>query len=227
MPPGESNRPPGTMPKIKTILMSDQILVRQCLWVLLEKAPELDLAAQVEFAATELEEVLELHPDLVIIDPDSSDIDCSGMIRSLVSGSFPAKALILSGRAEPKRVADLLNAGAGGFVLKSSPVDELLSAVKTVTGNGFYLPPELAVVVRRKGSTWSAAQPQQVVLTPREHDIMVLLAQGKSSRAVSEQLLISVKTVEAHRAHIMKKLGLSGMAALAKYALRAGFIPLD
>ncbi len=177
-----------------------------------------------DFAATALEEVLELHPDLVIIDPDSSDIDSSDAIRTLAGGSSLAKGLIVSGRVEPKRVADLLNAGASGFVPKSSPVEDLLSAVKTVTGNGFYLPPELHAVVRRKGSTWSVAHPQQVILTPREHDIMLLLAQGKSSRAISDELLISV---EAHRAHVMKKLGLSGMAALAKYALRAGFILLD
>lgn len=215
------------MRKIKTILMSDQILVRQCLWVLLENAPELDLAAQVDFAAGELEEALELHPDLVIIDPDSSDIDGSDLIRTLAGGTSSTKALIVSGRVEPQRVADLLNAGASGFVLKSSPVEYLLSAVKTVIGNGFYLPQELQDVVRRKGSTWLPSRPQQVVLTPREHDIMVLLAQGKSSRAIGEHLQISVKTVEAHRAHVMKKLGLSGMAALAKYALRTGLIPLD
>lgn len=215
------------MRKIKTILLSDQILVRQCLWVILENAPELDLAAQVDFAATSLGEVLELHPDLVIIDPDSSDIDSGDTIRSLASSTASPKVLVMSGRVEPKRVADLLNAGASGFVLKSCPVDELLSAIGTVTDHGFYLPQELQGAVRRKGGIWYVVHPLQVMLTPREHDIMVLLAQGKSSRAISEELLISIKTVEAHRAHIMKKLGVSGMAALAKYALRAGFIPLD
>jgi len=215
------------MPKIKTILMSDQILVRQCLWVILENAPEVDLAAQVDLVATSVEEVLELHPDLVIIDPDSSDIDSSDTIRTLSGGIDAPKVLIISSRIEPKCVADLLNAGASGFVLKSSPVDHLLLAIGTVTDDGFYLPQELHSAVRRKGSSWYVAHPRQVVLTPREHGIMVLLAQGKSSRAISEELQISIKTVEAHRAHIMKKLGVSGMAALAKYALRAGFIPLD
>lgn len=215
------------MRKIKTILMSDQILVRQCLWVILENAPELDLAAQVDFAATSVGEVLELHPDLVIIDPDSSDIDSSDAIRSLASGACSTKVLIVSGRVKPKCVADLLNAGASGLVLKSSPIDELLLAIGAVTGNGFYLPQELHGAVRRKGSVWSVVHPLQVMLTPREHDIMVLLAQGKSARTIGEELLISIKTVEAHRAHIMKKLGVSGMAALAKYALRYGFIPLD
>jgi DNA-binding NarL/FixJ family response regulator len=215
------------MRKIKTILMSDQILVRQCLWVILEKAPELDLAAQVDFAATSVEEVLKLHPDLVIIDPDSSDIDSSDTIRTLSSGINSPKVLIVSSRIEPQRVAVLLNAGANGFAMKSSPVEDLLLAIGTVADNGLYLPQELHGVVRRKGSIWSVVHPLQVMLTPREHGIMVLLAQGKSSRAISQELQISIKTVEAHRAHIMKKLGVSGMAALAKYALRAGFIPLD
>lgn len=215
------------MAKIKTILVSDQILVRQCLWVILETAPELDLAAQAGLAATGLEEALELHPDLVIIDPDSSDIDGADIVRSITCGTESAKVLVVSNIVEPSSIANFLSAGASGFVFKSCRVDELLLAVRTVIGRGFYLPPELQGAVRKKGSCWSAAQQLHAKLTPREHGIMVLLAQGKSSRAISEELRISIKTVEAHRAHIMKKLGVSGMAALAKYALRAGFIPLD
>lgn len=213
------------MPKITTILADHHTLIRECLWAIMEKSPELELVGQAASSCEAVRLAVELKPDLVLMD---ADINGDGMeaVRRIVSDCPGTRVLILSMQPD-RHLREAMTAGAGGFLLKSCTSRELVCAIKTVAGNEGYLSPELNCMVEQGGRKSSSRQRSEEGLTPRELEILTLLAQGKSSRDIAGLLQISVKTVETHRTHVMKKLKITNIASLTKYAIRQGILPLD
>ncbi len=212
------------MQTTKIILADDHALIRQCIGAILEKAPGVEVVAE---AATGMEAVrlaCELQPDLVLMDlvmPDGGGIEAS---RCIVSAFPNVKVLILSCHGDARSVRQALDVGARGYLVKSCGAQELIHAINAVADDGLYLSPVLSEVL---GIDLPTGRLEKSPLSQREEEVLTLIASGKTSREVAVLLEISPKTVETHRMHIMKKLNLTSIAGLTKYAIRQGFLPLD
>ena len=170
----------------------------------------------------------EHRPDLVLMDismPQLNGIDATRQIEDL-SGN--TRVIALSMHADRLFVQGVLKAGAAGYILKDSAFDELAQAVRAVSNGQMYLSPGVAgVVVEGFLKTNGPPVADEVSLTAREREVLQLITEGISTRDIATQLHISVKTVEAHRRQLMKKLDLFTVAELTKYAIRNGLTRLE
>jgi DNA-binding NarL/FixJ family response regulator len=170
----------------------------------------------------------ELKPDLVIMDvtmPDLNGIDATRQIRA---GNPRVKVIALSMHGERQFVMEMLAAGAAGYLLKDCPVDELLSAIDAVArGDTFLSPKVTGVLVKELVGGIPEAGAFCGTLSPREREVLQLVAEGKSSKEIALMLHLSSKTVEGHRRQIMDKLKLYSVAELTRYAIREGVTSLD
>ncbi len=158
--------------------------------------------------------------------PDVNGVEAT---RRLVADHSAVRVLCLSVHREPPLIQAMLEAGARGYLLKTTASRELIQAVRTVAEGETYLSPPIAsdVVARHiRGSAASADSGAHADLTPREREVLRLIAHGNHTKRVAERLGISPKTVLVHRQNMMKKLGVDSLAGLVRYALREGISEL-
>lgn len=170
-----------------------------------------------------------LQPSLVLMDislPGLNGIEATMRIQSGVPNS---KVLILSAHSDERCVADSLRAGATGFLVKTATALELMTAITTAVEGRTFLSPEVAGAVVRSylDRLDPAAHTVFSTLTPREREVLQALAEGASTKRTSRVLGVSVKTIETHRANLMRKLGLRSIADLVRYAIREGLVTSD
>ena len=169
----------------------------------------------------------ELHPDVVVTEvvlPRLDGVEVAAQIRAAVPET---RVLALSGYADRQSIIRMIDVGASGYVLKRDPFSHLLEALETVLAEEPYYSPELIPIVT--GDPEAAIGDQDIhseALAERERDVLLLLAEGASIKQAAAELGVSTKTVETYRSRVMKKLGLSGIAALTRYAVREGLITL-
>jgi DNA-binding NarL/FixJ family response regulator len=207
-----------------TILIADDHnMVVDGLKGLLE--PEYEVIGSVADGRAVEPEVHRLKPQIVIIDvsmPSLNGLDCT---RRLRGGGFSGKILILTMHPDATLAREALNAGATGYILKSSPATELRSALKEILSGHTYLSPSVTRdfldIVGRADTNREDAWAR---LTPRQREVLQLLAEGKSHKEVASTLDISVKTAEYHKYAILAALGLKTNAELVQYAIRHGII---
>lgn len=212
----------------RIVLADDHQLVRAGLRSLLEKEPGFEIVAEASDGLEAVNLVTRLTPDLAILDigmPNLNGIEATRQIRAEVPQT---KVLALSMHASAQYVSRMFEAGASGYILKDSAYEELLQAVRTVMVGRIYLGKDITGVVIEDYVRRTAAAPQvtETRLTPREREIAQMLAEGRSTKEIAGKLVVSVKTVETHRQHIMEKLKISGIAELTKYAIREGLTEL-
>jgi len=214
---------------LRILLADDHGIIRQGLRSLLEKQPDMQVVAEAEDGRAALSLVRELVPDIVVMDitmPNLNGVEATGRIVR----EFPGvKVIALSIHSNRRFVADMLKAGASGYVLKECLFDELVQPIRTVTAGGIYLSPRITgVVVDDYVSRLSAtADSHLTILTAREREVLQLLAEGKSTKQIALGLHVSSKTIEANRRRVMEKLNAHSIAELTKYAVREGITPLD
>lgn len=213
----------------RIIIADDHKIVRDGLRALLEKEPGMEVVAEAEDGRMAVRFARQLAPDVVIMDigmPDLNGIDATRQIVAEVSG---VKIIALSMHSDKRFVAQMFKAGASAYLLKDCAFEELSRAVKAVLANQTYLSPEITGpvmedYVRHLSKSESSGV---AVLTPREREILQLLAEGNSSKQIASSLNVSVKTVETHRQQLMSKLNIHSVADLIKYAIREGLTSLD
>jgi DNA-binding NarL/FixJ family response regulator len=220
----------GSARPVRVLLADDHVLLRQSLRLLLEMHKEIEVVGEVDNGRDAIDAAAQLQPDVVLMDmrmPSLNGVEATRQIRKRAPSS---RVLILTGASESEDVLDALRAGASGYVVKQSDINELLVAIQAVhRGNPYFsgaiaagrTPAELLLAAR------SAPEAEPDPLTAREREILQLVAEGNANQAIAEQLFLSVKTVEAHKAHIMAKLRLQNRTDLIRYALRKGIISLD
>lgn len=213
----------------QTILLAeDHKIVREGLRSLLDQHDDLEVIGEAEDGRTAAELARQLRPNVVIMDISMPGLSGIEATRQIVAQTAGVKVIALSVHADAKFVASMLKAGATGYVLKECAFEELEDAIHAVRSNRIYLSKRITgVVVDSYVSRLSAAdQPAPPALTPKEREVLQLIAEGRATKEVALQLHISVKTVETHRKHIMDRLDLHSIAELTKYAIREGLTSL-
>ncbi len=214
---------------IRILLADDHAIIRQGLCSLLEKEPEMEVVGEAKDGRKALELVRELVPDIVVMDITMLGLNGVDATHEIVSEFPKVKVIALSIHSHKRFVADMLRAGASGYVLKECLFEELVQAIRTAAANGIYLSPTITDVVVGDYVTHlsTAADSQLSVLTDREREVLQLLAEGKSTKEIALELCVSTKTIESNRRQIMEKLDIHSVAELTKYAVREGLTSLE
>ncbi|WP_142849728.1 response regulator transcription factor [Telmatospirillum sp. J64-1] len=209
---------------VSILLVEDQELIRQGIAALLGAVPGVIVTGQAGDGLQAVRQASKLEPDVVLMDlsmPIMDGVEATGEIKK--RRPF-IRVLALTVADCEKKVADVLRAGADGYALKQAGRDDLVAAINSVMRGERYLGAGLS---RSMVERYLAAPPEAnplALLTPRERQVLKLIAQGHRNRDVAEQLFISIKTVDSHRTNIMQKLDLHNAAELATFAIRAGLV---
>jgi two-component system response regulator NreC len=218
------------MTKIRLILADDHAVVRSGLRMLLEAQPDIDIVAEAETGIEAVEKTRELQPDIVLMDiqmPGLNGIEATKQIKKLAPDTA---VLALTMYEDDQYFFEMLHAGASGYVPKRAAPDELLTAIRSVGRGDVFLYPSLASRLVQDYLKRADSNDQPLIyddLTPREREVLILIAEGLSNAEIAQELVISIKTVDRHRENIMRKLNLHSRVDLVKYALRIGLIDLD
>ena len=213
---------------IRVFLVDDHTVVRQGLRLILEDAPDMVVVGEAGTAAEALSRLPAARPDVVLLDihlPDQSGVE----VAQALQARLPETRIIIltvSERQEDVRAA--LQAGAQGYLLKSASAEDVVRAVRQVVAGGAVLPPEVAarLLEEMRRPPTSAADPV-ASLTPRERDVLRLMALGFSNKEIARQLGVSENTVKTHVRHILAKLNARSRVEAAMHALRAGLVPAE
>ena len=210
--------------KIKLMLIDNHQMFCDLLRAYFSLEPDIEVlgvAAQGRDALAILEKTV---PDVLIIEVDLNDIGGIEVAR-IVKKLYPSiRILALSGHTEVIYIKDMLEAGALGYVLKSSGIDTLVSAIRKVARGGTFLSPETAKALEHWTQSEDGAYPRSSALAKREKEVLCLLCEGTPSALIAQTLGIAEGTVETHRRNIRRKLGLYSTAELTRYAIRTGLI---
>jgi len=214
---------------IRILLADDHKIVRDGLRSLLQAEADLEVVGEAANGREAVRLAQELSPDVVVMDVGMPDLNGIEATRYIAGGPSGAKVIALSMHSDRRFVEGMLAAGATGYLLKDSAFEELARAIRAVAAGRTYLCPSVAgVVVQALVRASHAAQPaRSPVLTPREREVLQLLAEGKSTKQIAGTLGVSVKTVETHRSRIMDKLDVHSVPELTKYAIREGLTSLE
>ena len=211
---------------IRILIADDHAIVRAGIRALLQLHPDFRIVGEAADGHEALVRAQDLKPDVVLMDIGMPGMDGLAATHEIISACPDSRVLILTQHENREYVLPALKAGAAGYVLKRAPDDSLVQAIRRVYAGGTYLDPRVSDVLVndvRRQSTGAPADPYDT-LTEREREVLVLLAQGKTYQEVAESLFISVKTVDFHRANLMRKLGLSNRADLTRFAVQRGLI---
>ena len=216
------------MKTIRLLLADDHEVLREGLRVLLEQEPDLEVVGEVGDGRSAVGLARELAPHVVVMDIGMPDLNGVEATRQILSEGKGTRVLCLSVHREGSVVGAMLEAGAHGYVLKTSAGRELVEAVRAVAAGDSFLSPAVASYVlsqhvRGEGGEASGAFGD---LTPREREVLQLIAEGHHSKGAARHLGITSKTVLAHRENIMKKLDIDSVPGLVRYALREGISEL-
>ena len=209
---------------IRVLLVDDHELMRQGLRSILERERDVEVVGEAESGRAAVELARTLEPDVVVMDvamKDSNGIEATRQLRSALPN---LKVIALSSHSDSRYVTAMLDAGASGYVLKANAYDDLRRAIDAARRGKTYLcadVTESVVTASLRGET--GASP----LTPREREVLQLLAEGLSSPEIGRRLFVATSTVETHRRNVMRKLGKHSVADLTKYAIREGLTSLE
>ncbi|MBU0513743.1 MAG: response regulator transcription factor [Proteobacteria bacterium] len=214
---------------VRIVIVDDHQIVRDGLRSVMEKEGDLHVVAEADNGRDGVRVCRELGPDVVIMDITMPDLNGIEAARKIGADCPDTRVIALSMHSDKRYVTRMLEAGAAGYLLKESAIDEVVRAVRAVAAGQSYLSPPVADIViadfrvkpRRRGEAEGS------VLTDREREVLQLLAEGRTSKEIAGALDVSPKTVEAHRRQIMDKLDIHSVAGLTKYAIRDGLTSVD
>ena len=219
------------MPQTRVLVVDDHTVMRQGMVTLLNSQPAIEVVGDVANGREAILAVDETRPDVVLMDlmmPGLNGLDATRQIRK---NRPSTKVVILTAFVDEDQIVMALDAGASGYVKKSSSIDELVIAIRASHGGNTFFSEDInrqydtAELLRR-----SQTNPERtglLLLTPREREVLQLVAEGATNREVADELSISIKTVETHKSHIMDKLQVRKRTELIRIALRHRLISLE
>jgi DNA-binding NarL/FixJ family response regulator len=215
---------------IRLILADDHHLVRQGLRALLERAPDVEVLGEAADGYEAIALTERLRPDVLVLDINMPGMTGIQVLEQFHNRKIATAAVMLSMYSDETLVRQALQKGARGYLLKHSVSEELLLAIRAANGGELYLSPEISSkVVSGFLSTASTDESRSGFerLSPREREVLKLIAEGATNQAIATWTGISVKTVESHRANLMVKLNVRDVPGLVRVALKHGLIFLD
>jgi DNA-binding NarL/FixJ family response regulator len=212
------------MKKIKVLLADDHALIRAGLVKLLESMPDIEVLGEANDGLQLLELAHALRPDLVLMDIAMPGLNGLETTARLLKAAPGTKVIILSMHQDEQYVRQALRVGTSGYLLKDSAPTELSLAIHAVARGDTYLSPAISRGVVSDYVTRLRNEDNQIALTPRQREVLQLIAEGKSTKEIAQRLDLSVKTIDTHRTLLMKQLDIHEVAGLVRYALRAGLI---
>jgi len=217
------------MAKIRILLTDDHTLFRQGIKTLLGNEADLEIVGEAANGAEAVEKMTELRPDVVLMDIGMPGLSSFEATRQIKKARPDTKILFLTMYDDEDYLVQCMEVGASGYVLKDSPAPQLLAAIRDVHRGGSYLSPRmLSQLVDDFRSRIKTAhrQPRFATLTAREKEILKFLAEGDSVKEIASGLNLSVKTVEAHKFNLMRKLDIHNKAHLVQYAIQKKIIKI-
>lgn len=206
----------------RVFLVDDHVLVREGLRALVEGGGH-EVVGEAGDPTVALAELQRCKPDLLLLDLSLDGRSGFELLAEVQRRALPLRCIVLTMSAQPRHVAEALQLGAAGYVLKGSTRTELLRAIDEVRLGRRYLGPEVADLAVQALTTPDRADPL-AELSPRERQIIKLVVQGRSSSEIGEQLHLSPKTIDTYRSRLMAKLGVADVTALVRFAIRTGLI---
>lgn len=211
--------------KIRILLADDHALVRRGLRMVLDSQPDLEVVDEVGDGAQAVERAVQGDVDLAILDVTMPRMTGLAATRELAHRRPGLRALILSMHENEQFLYEALKAGASGYVLKSAADRDLVEACRAaMRGEPFLYPGAITALIRDFLDRDRNGDLREDPLTPREQEIVKLIAESYGNQQIADALVISVKTVERHRANILEKLGMHDRVQLTRYAIRRGLI---
>ena len=213
--------------KYRVVIAEDHTLFRDGLKALLSFEPDFEVVGEAADGQEAIAQTEELSPDLVLLDLSMPRVDGMTAIKEIKRRLPETKIVVLTVHKTEEHVAETLDSGANGYVLKDASHDELVVAMKSVLRDGCYLSPAISArVVDGFLSERKSQSPclHSVLLTSRERQVLKLIAEGYKSKEIADVLCISEKTVAKHRANIMAKTDLHSAAALTAFAIERGLV---
>lgn len=206
---------------VRILLADDHAIVRDGLRSLLS-SDGLQVVAQATDGREAVRLAREHQPDLAILDVSMPMLNGIDAAREIGSASPKTQAILLTVHSEDQYVMEAVRAGIRGYVLKTQVTEDLMRAIREVAGGALYLSPSVSETVLRalRAKSHASADP----LTPREREVLRLIADGKTTKQVAQLLGVSAKTADAHRTRLMAKLDIHETATLVRYAIRRGLI---
>jgi len=208
---------------LRILLADDHKVVRQGTRALLSTVPEWEIVGEADNGRDAVSLTSELKPDIVILDigmPELNGLDATRQIKKKLPET---EVLIFTGQETEELVHDVFDSGARSYIMKTDAADHLIDALKALSEHKHFFTSRISEIVFARyiqGKKTVEGAPEKSRITDREREIVQLLAEGKSSKEIATMLGISVRTVETHRAAIMKKLGLKSFSELIRYAVR-------
>jgi DNA-binding NarL/FixJ family response regulator len=218
------------MSNIRVLLVDDHALIREGIRTMLAAEPDIEISGEASNASEAVELASQRRPDVVLMDigmPGPSSFEAARQIRKERPDT---RIIFLSMYDDDEYVSECVRIGASGYILKESPAAQLLTAIREVHRGGSYLSPRLLSRlvddIRVLGRPSSLRQPRFDALTKREVEVLKMLAEGASVKDIAAEFDLSVKTIEAHKFNLMRKLNIHNKAQLVQYAIQKKIIRL-
>jgi DNA-binding NarL/FixJ family response regulator len=208
--------------QIRIVMADDHPIVRQGLRQMIETDKNLSIVAEAGDGQTALELIEKHQPDVTVLDIDMPKMDGFAVVRELQKRRINVEIVFLTMHSEEEIFQAAMDLGVKGYVLKDSAVTDIVSSIKSVAAQRPFLSPSLSALLlnrRRRNDDFEKEQPGLHLLTPTEKRVLKFIAEDKTSKQIGEELFISYRTVETHRANISRKLDLRGSLALVKFAV--------
>lgn len=212
---------------IKILLADDHQLMREGLKSLIEKQPDMEVVGDVSNGREAIDLAHKLQPDVIVMDIHMPELNGIEATQQIIRDTPKIKILCLSMYSNRRLVADMLKAGATGYLLKESASSELVDAIRNISQGETYLCHKVARVFVERFMNRQSQNGQEPMLSERESEILSLLAEGASTKEIALKIKMSSKTVDACRRQIMDKLKVQSIAELVKYAIREGLTTID
>ena len=213
---------------IKIMVVDEHKILREGLSTLIAKQPDMEIIGEATDGREALQLLDKLMPDLILMDVTMPNLNGIEATRKIKSRKPDIEVIALSLHSDRRYVLGMIDAGASGYLLKECAFDELVRAINTVMAKKKYLSPGISDILIEEYVKKTTQDKPTIYskLTPREREILQLIAEGKNTKEIARYLFISVKTVETHRRHIKKKLQVQSVAELTKIAIREGLTVL-
>lgn len=217
------------MVKIRVAVVDDHAIVRQGLVGLLRRDDRVEVTGEADSGRTAVDLVVDTQPDVVLMDVTMPDLDGIAATRQIKERQPETRVIALTMHQDRAHIRQAFEGGVSGYLLKRNDLGDLIAAIEAVMAGDIYLSPGISRVVVQaflgdRGGVVVGGK--SGLISGREHEVLILIAEGRTNREVAALLNISEKTVAAHRANLMQKLGLKNAVGLVRYAIREGLIEL-